>query len=245
MYEMRARWWSPRMGAFTSIDGFGFMDEASDLWGWGGQSPSVFVDPFGHHVAPINPDAMAARKAANLNDMLGTSADSAALAQSNWSQGNYATAAFYENGSVGEFVAAEIYDLLVPGRPNYTGAEVIGLPEIEEAEPICSFVEGLPANESWGNAGTLARHFREHGGDFGSPSADAYAQEASAFLQRAQAEGPPTQIDSDGVIRVFDPGTNTFGAYNADGTTRTFFNPSSPGYWGRQGGDAPWTPGGE
>ena len=33
----------------------------------------------------------------------------------------------------------------------------------------------------------------------------------------------PTKVDDNGVTRVYDPRTNTFGAYNADGTTRTFY----------------------
>ncbi len=52
-----------------------------------------------------------------------------------------------------------------------------------------------------------------------------------------------TKIDSDGVIRVYDPNTNTFGAYNHDGTTRTFVRPSSgASYWAKQPGSPPWTP---
>lgn len=33
------------------------------------------------------------------------------------------------------------------------------------------------------------------------------------------------KTDMDGIIRVYDPETNTFGSYNSDGTTRTFFKP--------------------
>ena len=33
----------------------------------------------------------------------------------------------------------------------------------------------------------------------------------------------PIKIDEEGVIRLYDPDTNTFGAYNPSGTTRTFF----------------------
>jgi hypothetical protein len=50
--------------------------------------------------------------------------------------------------------------------------------------------------------------------------------------------------------RVYDPDTNTFGAFNADGTTRTLFkpNPDLHGYetnleyWDAQIGVDPWTP---
>lgn len=33
------------------------------------------------------------------------------------------------------------------------------------------------------------------------------------------------KVDEDGVIRVYDSDTNTFGSYNSDGTTRTYFKP--------------------
>ncbi|HEY2405464.1 MAG TPA: RHS repeat-associated core domain-containing protein [Polyangiaceae bacterium] len=104
---------------------------------------------------------------------------------------------------------------------------------------------GLPSAASWGNSATLARHFGDHGPDFGSNSADEYAEEASAFLQRAQAESLPTKIDANGVIRVYEPKTNTFGAFNPNGTTRTFFTPArGAAYWADQPGGEPWTPGG-
>ena len=48
-------------------------------------------------------------------------------------------------------------------------------------------------------------------------------------------------------IRVYDPETNTFAAYNMDGSTRTMFRPSwmrfTRGlYWTRQVGQEPWSP---
>jgi pyocin large subunit-like protein len=59
---------------------------------------------------------------------------------------------------------------------------------------------------------------------------------ASRFLQESQAAKLPTTIDSQGVIRVFDPQTGSFGSFNPNGTTRTFFKPSSPTYFDRQPG---------
>ncbi|HET8772057.1 MAG TPA: hypothetical protein VFM71_13825 [Gemmatimonadaceae bacterium] len=64
---------------------------------------------------------------------------------------------------------------------------------------------------------------------------------ASDFLQRGLRDGLPTKIDTDGVIRIYDPTSNTFGAFNANGTTRTLFKPSSDTYWARQPG-TPSTP---
>jgi hypothetical protein len=47
---------------------------------------------------------------------------------------------------------------------------------------------------------------------------------ANDFFQKSRAEGFPTKVDSEDVIRVYDSNTNTFGSYNPDGTTRTFFS---------------------
>jgi RHS repeat-associated protein len=51
LYDMRARWWSPGMGAFLSIDQYAYHDARSTLWGWGGQNPIRWSDPTGHDVA--------------------------------------------------------------------------------------------------------------------------------------------------------------------------------------------------
>lgn len=103
---------------------------------------------------------------------------------------------------------------------------------------------------NWGNPKTLDDHFSRHGKDFGADSVDEYAQLASDFLRRSQREGFPTKIDSKGTIRVYDPKSNTFGSYNPDGTTKTFYKPdpelhkypTNLDYWDDQRGGAPWTP---
>lgn len=108
----------------------------------------------------------------------------------------------------------------------------------------------LSTRESWGRLDTLADHFARHGADFGARTADEYARMSSAFLQRAQRQGLPTKIDARGTIRVYDRRTNTFGSYNASGTTKTFYKPdpakhgysSNEAYWNAQPGSAPWTP---
>jgi hypothetical protein len=96
------------------------------------------------------------------------------------------------------------------------------------------------ASNGWGDPGTLQRHFRDHGADFGAQTPEGYAEQATEFLRRSRVERLPTKIEADGVIRVYEPKTNTFGAYNADGTTRTFFKPTSPAYFERQPGISPW-----
>ena len=59
---------------------------------------------------------------------------------------------------------------------------------------------------------------------------------AAQFLERANAEALPAKIDSAGTLRIFDYRTGTFGAYNRDGTTKTFFKPGTRDYFERQPG---------
>lgn len=94
-----------------------------------------------------------------------------------------------------------------------------------------------PTRQTWGHLDSLQDHFERHGHDFGAKSPDEYAAQAWLFLQRARAESlPMKQDDTDGTLRVFDPQTHAFAAYNAGGKTKTFFKPESPGYWQRQPG---------
>lgn len=89
----------------------------------------------------------------------------------------------------------------------------------------------------WGRSETLVKHFADHGKDFGARTPEKYANMASDFLKKAQKDRMPTKINSDGVIRVYDAKSNTFGSYNPDGTTRTFYKPSQgQKYWERQPG---------
>ncbi|MEZ5385019.1 MAG: hypothetical protein R3F13_05840 [Prosthecobacter sp.] len=94
-----------------------------------------------------------------------------------------------------------------------------------------------PASQTWGNVSTLQDHFDRHGRDFASKSPEDYAAQAWRFLQRARAESLPMKMDpTDGTLRVFDPKTRSFAAYNEAGRTKTFFKPNSPTYWQRQPG---------
>ncbi|MEP6810910.1 MAG: hypothetical protein ABI992_11760 [Chthoniobacterales bacterium] len=90
--------------------------------------------------------------------------------------------------------------------------------------------------QTWGNPASLPDHFARHGADFRARNADEYARMAAQFLQRAKTEGLPAKVDPSGVLRVFDYGTGTFGAYNRNGTTKTFFKPGNSSYFARQPG---------
>lgn len=95
-----------------------------------------------------------------------------------------------------------------------------------------------PTEKTWGGSRRmLIDHFERHGADFQSRSPDEYASQAWLFLQRAKAgELPMKWDDADQTLRVFDPKTLAFAAYNRDGTTKTYFRPNNASYWQRQPG---------
>ena len=93
-----------------------------------------------------------------------------------------------------------------------------------------------PARQTWGNMASLPDHFERHGHDFQAKDAEDYARQAWEFQQRARWEKLPMKVDEDGVLRIYDPKTRAFAAYNRDGTTKTYFKPQSRDYFERQPG---------
>ncbi len=81
----------------------------------------------------------------------------------------------------------------------------------------------------------LDEHYRKHGREFGGISKREYVKLAQE-LRDAPAGGPVLQIvRGDGVITRFDRRHGWFGAYNPDGTIRTFFIPAAgESYFHRQ-----------
>jgi len=104
-----------------------------------------------------------------------------------------------------------------------------------------------PNPNNWGRPDTLSDHYARHGGDFGAKSEADYARQASQFLRNSGKNNYSVKVDNNGVIRIYDPKTNTFGSYNANGTTRTFYKldpgvhgyPTNMDYWLDQPGSAP------
>jgi len=66
---MRARWWSPQVGAFLSIDELAYQDVRSTLWGWPRQNALKWSDPSGHYAGsllPVAPSPVAAPVASGM-----------------------------------------------------------------------------------------------------------------------------------------------------------------------------------
>lgn len=86
----------------------------------------------------------------------------------------------------------------------------------------------------WGNPDTLQDHFDRYGSDFGATDPIDLQRKRAVFLTTA-----PTCLRKSILkmtIRMFNPDTNIFGAYNADGSTKSLFKPTSPDHWSRQKG---------
>lgn len=72
----------------------------------------------------------------------------------------------------------------------------------------------------------LDEHYRKHGAEFGSISKAEYLRLAQA-LRDSPAGGPILEAVRDGgIVTRFDRSHGYFGAYNRDGTIRTFFIPN-------------------
>jgi pyocin large subunit-like protein len=98
-------------------------------------------------------------------------------------------------------------------------------------------IEQITKKYNWVNQQSLYRHFSKHSTDFGVKTIGEYAQMASNFFQKSKIEKFSTKIDPDGIIRVYDPKTNTLGVFGPDEKTRSFFKPiEGRAYWDRQRG---------
>ena len=98
--------------------------------------------------------------------------------------------------------------------------------------------EPVPSQNGRGfrGAAQLADHFARHGADVGASTPEAYVALAQA-LRDAAPGGDVLEIvrPVDGVISRFDRRSGAFGAYDPDGTIRTFFKPEDgEAYFRRQ-----------
>lgn len=96
--------------------------------------------------------------------------------------------------------------------------------------------EDITAPETWANPDIIEfeRHWENHAWDFGGGPPDEYANRANKFYQRGLKEKLPTVETSKGYSKIYDPKTNSFGVYNPNGKTETFYKPTSQSYYQRQ-----------
>ncbi|QSX06691.1 hypothetical protein JYG23_04345 [Sedimentibacter sp. zth1] len=101
---------------------------------------------------------------------------------------------------------------------------------------LTSGSKGTSKDNNWGNQDTLTDHYDRPGGDFDATSEQDYASQANDFYNNRR--NYDVKVDSNGTIRVYDSNTNTFGSYNSNGTTKTFYKPDKGiDYWNGQPGN--------
>jgi len=89
-----------------------------------------------------------------------------------------------------------------------------------------------------GSFDDLLDHFHAHAHGVGAGSPEEYALKAQRLYRGRTERGVECVVDVDGVVRLFDRIAGRFGAYNSDGTTRTYMGardmaPSPSKYWDR------------
>ena len=80
------------------------------------------------------------------------------------------------------------------------------------------------ANNYWEKPETLARHYADHGEGVCATSEEEYARIAhELYLHKEQYQ---VRVDKEGITRIYDAARNLFGAYNPDGTTKSYLAPT-------------------
>ena len=142
----------------------------------------------------------------------------------------------YTVGTARQALATNSFTLAgdAPTKPE-TQAETVAV-KPGKGDPTTT-AKAPPTRVTWGNLPSLQDHFERHGGDFKAADPDDYARMAWVFLQRGKRGEVLVKLDDEGVLRLFDPKSRAFAAYNRDGTTKTFFKPNSRDYFDRQPGN--------
>jgi RHS repeat-associated protein len=93
----------------------------------------------------------------------------------------------------------------------------------------------------WGNPDTLDDHYDRHGGNFGATDPNDYANKAHDHWNRSGDPGYQVKISPyEGTIKVYEDAKNSFGVYDYDGNTITFYKPRRGyAYWLDEPG---WSP---
>ena len=223
---------------YIDPDGEAFMDYVNGVKGYAVGFGSSFVGTIYNTVAhPIqtvkgigNTYAEGAKAGYSLTkDMI--SNPSATMSQiSNGlslSYNEFESKSYYDQGkSVGNvFGTVEANIVMAKGAQSAVGAAKTG---------VNNYVQTVAKETNWGNPSTLLDHTVRHGPAFGTLNPRTYATKAQEFLSGSNA----MKVDSSGATRAYNAQSNSFGAYSANGTTRTFFKPSERiGYWLSQVGN--------
>jgi RHS repeat-associated protein len=214
------RYYGPATGQFLTVDPE--LQQTQDPYGYAGDDPVDVDDPMG--LSWWNPCdwGHVCHHLHNVVDGIWTSIKNGYL----W---------------LNEQTAAVICHRGVAPAPGSPASDYLGCQDNPSGYVMTVEVGNTLWYYNWGRFETLSDHYDRHGPDFGSSSPEEYAQQASDFLRQMVKNGEIKINPDDGVIRAWDPATKSFGSYNPDGSTKTYYirqkNPDD--YWNVQPGDEP------
>ena len=236
LYYMINRYYHPSTGQFISVDPL--VAQTRQPYAYTGGDPVNGVDPMGLADCGWNPICYVGSGIDKANNAV----NSAASAATNYL--NNRANVFFCGTLGGQY---SVFSTPLGCGPEQSMPSPVypfgSSPASASFTVTCSFsIGGVTSGPyDWGNLETLLDHFGRHGPDFGSQTPEEYAQQASSFLEQMVRNGEIKIDPEDGAIRVYDPETNTFAAYNPNGTSRTIFKPDEgQSYWDTQPGDEPW-----
>ena len=129
-------------------------------------------------------------------------------------------------------------------------ADLLKLPRAAlRGADIVNATKAIARRTSWHDSTKLAEHAADHAAEFGYKSVDEYAKGASDFLRTWTSRQVRVKVDDRGIVRVWEPSTNTFGVYTEAGETITYFkldpakhpHATNEDYWDAVQGDE-WIP---
>ncbi|MCX6620157.1 MAG: hypothetical protein NTY38_03595 [Acidobacteria bacterium] len=88
------------------------------------------------------------------------------------------------------------------------------------ASPVCAAGPGFRGRQQFDE------HYRKHGSEFGNIGKAEYLRLAQDLRDAPSGPAILREVRPDGVMTRFDRKHGWFGAYNRDGTIRTFFIPN-------------------
>jgi hypothetical protein len=144
-----------------------------------------------------------------------------------------------KTGSIGATLLAILVAMLAAlnGRRDRPGQPPPRDPPVVQAPPrTAQTTAGERSGIGFRSRAALEDHFDKHGHEFGPrTTVEQYLRLAQALRDVPPGGAVVEFVRDDGVITRFDRSRGAFGAYNRDGTIRTFFRPNDgEAYFRRQ-----------
>jgi hypothetical protein len=143
-------------------------------------------------------------------------------------EGSAAAASSGDYGTVNSHGLQELGPIADGGWYGFTK---LSEPAWNEATTVLWHSQTVLVDHAWAPTGGTRDGMPPHAPDFDAGTQEEYAKMAYQFLQDAGTKGYEVKL-AGSTLRIYDPATNTFAAYNTSGGVKTFFKPQDgPAYF--------------